>query len=243
MSSRKVYRSFEDCEDAKHQDSTDAPRPRRRGDRVKPKQPAGPAMTTPSNTPDESERRAQDCRAKAAYCKWVASISPDKVLRQYYAAVGRVGKRSDQVKQKQPPGPPMPLGNMRELGVRAGSGLRCRRWRGRWARAVRWYDTSRLTPWAFLEADCAARSCATCHARRGSCISSHTIPRADYPSKSVSLRSPRGWIVRMCCQSSSARGDTALTAHQPSRLLPQQRSGYLPVRPRPASNCRRKAAA
>ena len=35
-------------------------------------------MTTPSETPDESERRAQDCRAKAAYCKWVASISPDK---------------------------------------------------------------------------------------------------------------------------------------------------------------------
>jgi hypothetical protein len=48
-------------------------------------------------------------------------------------------------------------------------------------RAVRWYDTSRFTPWAFLEADCAARSCAACHAPRGSCISSHTIPRADYP--------------------------------------------------------------
>ena len=60
------------------------------------------------------------------------------------------------------------------------SGLRCRL-EGRWARAVRWYDTSHLTPWAFLEADCAARSCATCHARRGSCISSHTTPRADYP--------------------------------------------------------------
>ena len=42
-------------------------------------------MTTPSETPDESERRAQDCRAKAAYCKWVASISPDNVLRHYYA--------------------------------------------------------------------------------------------------------------------------------------------------------------
>ena len=52
---------------------------------------------------------------------------------------------------------------------------------GRWARAVRWYDTSHLTPWAFLEADCSARSCATCHARRGSCISSHTIPRAEDP--------------------------------------------------------------
>jgi hypothetical protein len=92
----------------------------------------------------------------------------------------------------------MTLGNMRELRVRAG-GLypmgysrkrHRRRWflrpaqpsvEGRWARAVRWYDPSRLTPWAFLEADCAARSCATCHARRGSCISSDTIPRADYP--------------------------------------------------------------
>ena len=49
------------------------------------KQSPGPPMTTPSNTPDESERHAQDCPAKAAYCKWVASISPDKVLRQYYA--------------------------------------------------------------------------------------------------------------------------------------------------------------
>jgi hypothetical protein len=51
----------------------------------KPKQPHGPPMTTPSDTPDENERRAQDCRAKAAYCKWVASISPDETLRKFYA--------------------------------------------------------------------------------------------------------------------------------------------------------------
>jgi hypothetical protein len=42
-------------------------------------------MTTPSDTPDESERRAQDCRAKAAYCKWVAEREPDKGLQKYYA--------------------------------------------------------------------------------------------------------------------------------------------------------------
>jgi hypothetical protein len=34
---------------------------------------------------DESESRAQDCRAKAAYCKWVARIIPDKTLRTFYA--------------------------------------------------------------------------------------------------------------------------------------------------------------
>jgi hypothetical protein len=42
-------------------------------------------MTTPSETPDESERRAQDCRAKAAYCKWVAEREPDEKLRKFYA--------------------------------------------------------------------------------------------------------------------------------------------------------------
>lgn len=42
-------------------------------------------MTTPSDPPDESAKRAQDCRAKAAYCKWVASISPDENLREFYA--------------------------------------------------------------------------------------------------------------------------------------------------------------
>ena len=46
---------------------------------------ARPPMTTPSETPDESERRAQDCRAKAAYCKWVAEREPDEKLRKFYA--------------------------------------------------------------------------------------------------------------------------------------------------------------
>jgi hypothetical protein len=41
-------------------------------------------MTTPSDTPDENERRAQDCRAKAVYCKFVSEREPDKVLRAYY---------------------------------------------------------------------------------------------------------------------------------------------------------------
>jgi hypothetical protein len=42
-------------------------------------------MTTPSEKPDENERRAQGCRAKAAYCKWVAQLEPDKMLRNFYA--------------------------------------------------------------------------------------------------------------------------------------------------------------
>jgi|ERR1700730_9054151 len=46
---------------------------------------AHPPMTTPSDPPDESERRAQDCRAKAAYCKWVAQREPDENLRKFYA--------------------------------------------------------------------------------------------------------------------------------------------------------------
>jgi hypothetical protein len=51
----------------------------------KPKQPAGPPMAEPSDTPDENEMRRQDCQAKAGYCKWVASISPDEKLRKVYA--------------------------------------------------------------------------------------------------------------------------------------------------------------
>jgi hypothetical protein len=34
-------------------------------------------MTEPSDTPDENERRAQDCRAKAAYCKFLADREPE----------------------------------------------------------------------------------------------------------------------------------------------------------------------
>jgi hypothetical protein len=46
---------------------------------AKPKQPPGPP------TPEESEKRAQGCRAKAAYCKWVSEREPDNVLRTVYA--------------------------------------------------------------------------------------------------------------------------------------------------------------
>jgi hypothetical protein len=42
-------------------------------------------MTEPSDTSDEAQRHTQDCRAKAAYCKWVTSISSDKKLRELYA--------------------------------------------------------------------------------------------------------------------------------------------------------------
>jgi hypothetical protein len=42
-------------------------------------------MTVPSDTPDENEKRKQDCRAKAAYCKWVAEREPNADLRKFYA--------------------------------------------------------------------------------------------------------------------------------------------------------------
>jgi hypothetical protein len=51
------------------------------------KHPPGPAMTEPSDTPDENERRKQDCRAKAAYCKFVADREPDERLRKYYTGL------------------------------------------------------------------------------------------------------------------------------------------------------------
>jgi hypothetical protein len=41
-------------------------------------------MTVTSDTPSEDERRAQDCLAKAAYCKWVAGMETDKGLRAFY---------------------------------------------------------------------------------------------------------------------------------------------------------------
>ncbi len=46
-----------------------------------------PAMTAPSDTPDENERRKQDSRAKAVYCKFLADREPDKQLRKYYTSL------------------------------------------------------------------------------------------------------------------------------------------------------------
>jgi hypothetical protein len=43
-------------------------------------------MTAPlDDAPDENEKRRQDCRAKAAYCKWVAEREPNDGLRKFYA--------------------------------------------------------------------------------------------------------------------------------------------------------------
>jgi hypothetical protein len=39
-------------------------------------------MATTTSEQDRAERRAQNCLAKSAYCKWVASITPDKQLRE-----------------------------------------------------------------------------------------------------------------------------------------------------------------
>jgi hypothetical protein len=40
-----------------------------------------------SHTPDENERRKQDRRAKAVYCKFLADREPDKQLRKYYTSL------------------------------------------------------------------------------------------------------------------------------------------------------------
>jgi hypothetical protein len=41
-------------------------------------------MVATSDTPSEDERRALDCLAKAAYCKWVVSVTTDQQMRDYY---------------------------------------------------------------------------------------------------------------------------------------------------------------
>ena len=44
-------------------------------------------MSQPRHPPgpeQEAEKRAQNCLAKAAYCKWLASITADKPLKDYY---------------------------------------------------------------------------------------------------------------------------------------------------------------
>jgi hypothetical protein len=39
----------------------------------------------PEPQKDQDERRRADCRAKAAYCKWVAEREPNADLRKFYA--------------------------------------------------------------------------------------------------------------------------------------------------------------
>jgi hypothetical protein len=33
---------------------------------------------------DQEQRRRADCLAKATYCKWVAQVTPDDKLREFY---------------------------------------------------------------------------------------------------------------------------------------------------------------
>jgi hypothetical protein len=40
-------------------------------------------MSAKTPEPNQTERRAQNCLAKAAYCKWVASIAPDQDFKRY----------------------------------------------------------------------------------------------------------------------------------------------------------------
>jgi hypothetical protein len=44
---------------------------------------SGASQTAKAPEQDEAEKRAENCLAKAAYCKWVASITPDQEYRQY----------------------------------------------------------------------------------------------------------------------------------------------------------------
>jgi hypothetical protein len=41
-------------------------------------------VVVPSDTPSESETRVRDCLTKAAYCKWVTSVTTDKQLHDHY---------------------------------------------------------------------------------------------------------------------------------------------------------------
>ena len=41
-------------------------------------------MVATSDTPSEDERRAEGCLAKAAYCKWVVSVTTDQQMRDHY---------------------------------------------------------------------------------------------------------------------------------------------------------------
>jgi hypothetical protein len=59
--------------------------------------------TTPSGTPDENERRAQDCRAKAAYCKFLADREPDKQLRKYYTQLSAAWEKEAEKGDKSNP--------------------------------------------------------------------------------------------------------------------------------------------
>jgi hypothetical protein len=42
-------------------------------------------MPTEPDLQDKDEERRADCRAKAAYCKWVAEREPNEDLRNFYA--------------------------------------------------------------------------------------------------------------------------------------------------------------
>jgi hypothetical protein len=42
-------------------------------------------MASEPDTPSAEERRAQDCLAKAAYCKWLLGVTTDKDLHAFYA--------------------------------------------------------------------------------------------------------------------------------------------------------------
>jgi hypothetical protein len=41
-------------------------------------------MTQTTTPEQEAEKRVQNCRAKAAYCKWLASITADKSPKERY---------------------------------------------------------------------------------------------------------------------------------------------------------------
>jgi hypothetical protein len=50
---------------------------------------------------DEAEKRAQTCLAKAIYCKWAASVTGDKELKDYYTRLSSEWQKDAQVAKGQ----------------------------------------------------------------------------------------------------------------------------------------------
>ena len=59
-------------------------------------------MTPAATQEQEAEKRAQNCLAKAAYCKWVASITADKQVKDYYARLSDEWKKEAEATTTRP---------------------------------------------------------------------------------------------------------------------------------------------
>jgi hypothetical protein len=61
-----------------------------------PKHPPGPPITPATTAEQNAETRTQNCLAKAAYCKWVASITPDQHLGERYLQLSTAWQKEAQ---------------------------------------------------------------------------------------------------------------------------------------------------